>query len=289
MRELTLHNLIHRVDALPEVPQVAFRVIQLLNIPDTAVSQLAELIGADQALTAKLLRLCNSAYYGLSRKVTTVSEAIMIVGFSAVKSMVLMITTQSTMNKGLLGYRIKPGEFWLHSLGAAESARLIARQCNDPREEECFTAGLIHDIGKMVLNQCALPEVYRATNLMQKENISIYAAEARVLGFNHAEAGATLADRWKFPPLLVDAIRYHHDFENTPSDNLPFIITLANAISKLLYDPSLEGSTALRLHLTPHEALIQKRLGLSLQEIEALLPSIRNQIDKTSELVTTRS
>ena len=281
MRELTLHNLIHRVDALPEVPQVAFRVIQLLNIPDTAVSQLAELIGADQALTAKLLRLCNSAYYGLSRKVTTVSEAIMIVGFSAVKSMVLMITTQSTMNKGLLGYKIKPGEFWRHSLGTAESARLIAKQCGDPREEESFTAGLIHDIGKMVLNQCALPEVYRATNLMQKENISIYAAEARILGFNHAEAGATLADRWKFPPLLVDAIRYHHEFTHALADNLPFIIAVANVTAELLYDDNAEVWT----RLNQHAPLIQQRLGLHLEDLKNLLPQIHAQIDKTSNLV----
>ncbi len=281
MRELTLHNLIHRVDALPEVPQVAFRVIQLLNIPDTAVSQLAELIGADQALTAKLLRLCNSAYYGLSRKVTTVPEAIMIVGFSAVKSMVLMITTQSTMNKGLLGYKIKPGEFWRHSLGTAESARLIARKSRDPREEESFTAGLIHDIGKMVLNQCALPEVYRATNLMQKENISIYAAEARVLGFNHAEAGATLADRWKFPPLLVNAIRYHHEFDNLTEDNLPFIIAVANITAELLH----QESPAHWNQLAKHESLITRRLGLSLESIRELLPHIRQQIDKTSDLV----
>lgn len=285
MRELTLHNLIHRVDALPEVPQVAFRVIQLLNIPDTAVSQLAELIGADQALTAKLLRLCNSAYYGLSRKVTTVPEAIMIVGFSAVKSMVLMITTQSTMNKGLLGYKIKPGEFWRHSLGTAESARLIARKCKDPREEESFTAGLIHDIGKMVLNQCALPEVYRATNLMQKEKISIYAAEARVLGFNHAEAGATLADRWKFPPLLVNAIRYHHEFENLTDDNLPFIIAIANVTAELLHQETSEHWGV----LAKHQSLIASRLGLSLESIRELLPYIRHQIDKTSDLVMTNA
>lgn len=285
MRELTLHNLIHRVDALPEVPQVAFRVIQLLNIPDTAVSQLAELIGADQALTAKLLRLCNSAYYGLSRKVTTVPEAIMIVGFSAVKSMVLMITTQSTMNKGLLGYKIRPGEFWRHSLGTAESARLIARKCKDPREEESFTAGLIHDIGKMVLNQCALPEVYRATNLMQKEKISIYAAEARVLGFNHAEAGATLADRWKFPPLLVNAIRYHHEFENLTEDNLPFIIAIANITAELLHQEAPEHWA----FLAKHQSLIASRLGLTLESIQELLPHIRQQIDKTSDLVMTNA
>lgn len=285
MRELTLHNLIHRVDALPEVPQVAFRVIQLLNIPDTAVSQLAELIGADQALTAKLLRLCNSAYYGLSRTVTTVSEAIMIVGFSAVKSMVLMITTQSTMNKGLLGYKIKPGEFWRHSLGTAESARLIAKQCGDSREEESFTAGLIHDIGKMVLNQCALPEVYRATNLMQKENISIYAAEARILGFNHAEAGATLADRWRFPPLLVDAIRYHHEFNHAPSDNLPFIIAVANVTAELLYHDNPE----MWARLNQHAPLIQARLGIHVDDLKNLLPEIHAQIDKTSNLVMATS
>lgn len=281
MRELSLQNLIQRADELPEVPQIAFRAIELLNDPDTEVSHLAEVIASDQALTAKVLRLCNSAYYGLSRNVTTISEAVMIVGFSSVKSLVLMITTQSTLNKGLLGYKIGPGEFWRHSLCTAESARVLAQQIAYPKTEEGFIAGLIHDIGKMVLNQYALPEVYRATNLSQKEHIPIHQAEQRILGFDHAEAGASLAERWNFPAVLVDSIRFHHDLSQSLQQDQPlsFIVAIANLMAQFIEAPENRIWTEL-------EASKQlEPLHLTITDLKGLLPEIERRVAKTREMI----
>lgn len=285
MRELSLLNLINRVDELPEVPQIAFRAIQLLNNPDTNVNSLAEVIASDQALTAKVLRLCNSVYYGLSRSVTTVSEAVMIVGFSSVKSLVLMITTQSTMNKGLLGYKIGPGEFWEHSLATAETTRFLAKHIAHEKPEECFIAGLIHDIGKMVLNQYALPEVYRATNLSQKEHLPIHLAEQQILGFDHAEVGAALAERWNFPAILVESLRLHHSLaeaSQSPLDNpLPVLVSLSNLIADHLHAPSAQLSQ----EIVKHQELLQNTLKLSGEEIQNLLPSIQRCVRETNALV----
>ncbi len=281
MRELSLQNLIQRADELPEVPQIAFRAIELLNDPDTEVSHLAEVISSDQALTAKVLRLCNSAYYGLPRNVTTISEAVMIVGFSSVKSLVLMITTQSTLNKGLLGYKIGPGDFWQHSLCTAESARVLAQHIDYPKTEEGFIAGLIHDIGKMVLNQYALPEVYRATNLSQKEQIPIHLAEQRILGFDHAEAGAGLAERWNFPPILVDSIRFHHDLLQPLQIESPlaFIVAVANIMAQYI-----EGKEAqIWVDLETSEQLAQ--LNLTVADLKGLLPEIEQRVFKTREMI----
>lgn len=285
MRELSLYNIINRVDELPEVPQIAFRAIQLLNNPDTDVSSLAEVIGSDQALTAKVLRLCNSAYYGLARKVTTVSEAVVIVGFSSIKSLVLMITTQSSMNKGLLGYKIGPGEFWRHSIGTAETARLLAQHTRYAKPEECFIAGLIHDIGKMVLNQNALPEVYRATNLSQKEQLAIHIAEQRILGFDHAGIGAALAERWNFPPVLVESIRRHHSFEplvvEGEASTLPLIVGVSNLLSQ-----AIDSNAPASWHqLEEISELIAQQLELSLEDLRRLAPMIRKRVEETSELV----
>lgn len=285
MRELTLHNLINRVDELPEVPQTAFRAIQLLNNPDTAVSNLAEVISSDQALTAKLLRLCNSAFYGLERKVTTISEAVIIVGFSSIKSLVLMITTQSTLNKGLLGYKMGPGEFWRHSLGTAEASRCLALHIGHEKPEECFIAGLIHDIGKMVLNQYALPEVYRATNLHQKERIPLHMAEQRILGFDHAQVGGALAERWNFPPILVESIQRHHSMETYMEQGkiitLPTLIGVADLVSKAVE----HEDSYVWADLQSHSHILQNVLNLNLEEIKALLPSIKTKIEETSELI----
>ncbi|PKL74946.1 MAG: hydrolase [Candidatus Melainabacteria bacterium HGW-Melainabacteria-1] len=285
MRELTLFNIINRVDELPEVPQIAFRAIQLLNNPETDVSSLAEVISSDQALTAKVLRLCNSAYYGLPRKVTTVSEAVLIVGFSSIKSLVLMITTQSSMNKGLLGYKIGPGEFWRHSIGTAETARILAQQLKQAKPEECFIAGLIHDIGKMVLNQHALPEVYRATNLSQKEQQPIHLAEQRILGFDHADIGAALAERWNFPPILVESIRRHHSLEALYLDGslmlLPSIVGISNLLAR-----AVDGERPVDWAALASQAeVMASQLNMSFADLQQLAPAIRSRINDTSELI----
>lgn len=286
MRELTLQNLINRVDELSEVPQIAFRAIELLNNPDTDVSGLAEVISSDQALTAKLLRLCNSVYYGLPRKVTTISEAVMIVGFTSIKSLVLMITTQSTLNKGLLGYKIGPGDFWRHSLNTAETARFLAQKIGYAKPEESFIAGLIHDIGKMVLNQYALPEVYRATNLAQKERLPIFQAEQKILGFDHAEVGAGLAERWNFPPVLVESIRRHHSFEpyqeGTVTQLLPSLVGLSNLIAK----QSPQAPEALWLQLKSHSTLLLD-MQLSVEQLKTWFPEIEHKMLDAWEMIIT--
>jgi putative nucleotidyltransferase with HDIG domain len=284
MRELTLQNLINRVDELPEVPQIAFRAIQLLNNPETDVSSLAQVISSDQALTAKVLRLCNSAFYGLSRQVTTISEAVVIVGFSSLKSLVLMLTTQSSMNKGLLGYKIGPGEFWRHSLNTAEITRFLAQHTGANNPEEAFIAGLIHDIGKMALNQYALPEVYRATNLSQKERLPIHEAETQVLGFDHADVGAALTERWNFPPVLVEAIRRHHSFAayaptGTP-EALPLLVSTANLLAQ-----SLEHDHPLNWNELQGRAPLLDPLGLSVEQLRNLLPGLRQRVTEANEML----
>jgi HD-like signal output (HDOD) protein len=283
MRELTIESILSRVDELPEVPQIAFKAIQLLNNPDTQVSHLAEVISSDQALTAKLLRLCNSAFYGLARKVTTISEAVMIVGFSSIKSLVLMITTQTTMNKGLLGYKIGPGEFWTHSIGAAEVSRVLGQMIDYPEPEECFIAGLIHDIGKMVLNQYALPEVYKATNLHLKSQIPLYEAEKAILGFDHAAIGGALTEQWNFPPVLVESIRRHHTFESYYESGVLHPLPLIVATANLLVDLFHEKGEA-RQKFLAHEALISEVLDIDEAYLPELLPDLQRRVEETSQL-----
>lgn len=285
MRELSIRNILNRVDELPEVPQTAMRAIQLLNDPDTDVGKLAEVISSDQALTAKVLRLCNSAFYGLSRKVTTISEAVMIVGFSSVKSLVLMITTQSTLNKGLLGYKLNAGEFWEHSIASAEISRSLALNLKHHEPEECFIAGLIHDIGKIVLNQYALPEVYKATNLHLNTKIPLYEAENKILGFNHAEIGAALAERWNFPPLLVESIKRHHSFEalleNEKPALLPTLVATSNLLASMLREDKKNQAL---VTFREHANIIHEVLGIQESHLERLLPNLQKKVEETRQL-----
>lgn len=257
MRSITIDSILGRVDDLPELPQVASKILQLINDPETSAQDLAQIISTDQALTARVLRLCNSAYYGFSRKVTTVSEGVTILGFSAIKSLVLIATAYGTVSQSLIGYGLKPGELWSHSLATGEYARTIARQLDYESPEVAFTAGLLHDIGKIVLNAHALPEIYRANNLCMGQQIPVHEAEVQVLGFSHAEVGAKLAEKWNLPAILCEAIAGHHD---APAESVPHLAVIVNLAShmadkdepsmpvNLLSALGLDDVTALRLH-----------------------------------------
>lgn len=282
MRELSIQHILNRVDELPELPQIAFKAIQLLNDPDTDVGKLANVISSDQALTAKLLRLCNSAFYGLSRKVTTISEAVLIVGFSSIKSLILIISTQNSLNKGLLGYKISPGDFWRHSLATAEISKYLAEMIHFPEPEECFIAGLLHDIGKMVLNQFALPEVYKATNLCAKTQIPLHVAEKQTIGFDHTMVGGGLAEMWNFPHVLVNAIRQHHTvlLEHDPkAPLLSMIVALANVLVQMLEKDPLAYT-----YFREHADYIEEVLGLSESDLPVLLPKLEKKVDEACQM-----
>ena len=144
---------------------------------------------------------------------------------------------------------------------------------------------MIHDIGKMVLNQYALPEVYRATNLSQKEQIPIYLAERRILGFDHAEAGAGLAERWNFPPVLVESIRLHHDLAQplTIDNPLSFIVAIANLMGQFIDD----GNSQVWSDLAACEQLAE--LKLTVADLKGLLPEIEQRVSKTRDMIMTVS
>ena len=273
MRSLSIESILDKVDELPEIPQIAIQVMNVVNDPDSNVMDLSNIVSKDQGLTAKLLRLCNSAFYGVSRKITTVTDAVSILGFNTVKSIVLMATTYNTVNKSLSGYGLKQGELWEHSLYSAHTARYIADLVKYNDMEEAFIAGLLHDIGKIVLNQHALPEVFRATNLSKAQETPLYKAEQDIIGFDHAMTGAALAERWNFPVILVESIKSHHEVDNITDENILGAITmLANIIALI----SKDGVNDMTLALIPNKIL--NVLGISDFGLNRTIMTITNDI-----------
>lgn len=269
MRSVTLESILSQVDNLPELPQVASKILQLLNDPGSSSHDLARVIASDQALTAKVLRLANSAYYGVSRKVTTVNDAVTILGFSALKSLILIATAYGAVSQSLIGYGLKAGELWLHSLLSAELSKLLAERTQVAEPEEAFTAGLLHDIGKVALNQLVLPEIYRAVRMVEHEGIPLYEAEVEILGFHHGTVGACLAEKWNLPAILCEAIGQHHTPSLASPALLPSTVALANALA-LGDDPD-------RLLLNLHDLVWEETPGLieraqaSMEEMNLLL------------------
>lgn len=216
MERLEVRDFLKKIEKLPTLPGIAMKIVQTANNPKSAADDLSRLIMSDQSLAAKVLRLVNSAYYGIRNKVASVKQAIVILGFNTLKSLALSTAIMDKFATTGTIEGFSRGMFWKHSLGVAITNRLIARRIVTQKEmeENFFMAGLLHDIGKVVLDQYFHEDFLRVINQMRATGQSFYRAEVEVNGLTHAEIGGMLASQWQLPEELVDAIRFHHTPEN---------------------------------------------------------------------------
>jgi len=192
------------VKNLPTLPGIVTKLTRMAEDPDTSTEQMGKVIGRDHILTAKLLRLVNSAFYGFPQTISSLNSAIIILGFNVVKSLIISASIFEIMEEQDL-------ELWEHSLGCAVVCNILARRLGVNEPEEISTAGLIHDIGKVAVKMELPREHDRITRMVQDEAISRREAEHKILGLDHAEAGAWLAASWNLPARLVEPIACHHD------------------------------------------------------------------------------
>ena len=220
---MTPESLVQDTHTLFSLPDVAFRVSELIDRPDTRPADLAEVILCDPALAARLLRLVNSAYYALPNAVDTVSQAIHLIGQRELRDLV-MATSAVNLFKGLPPEQINMEQFWFHSIACGIAARELARRCHLPEGERLFLAGLLHGIGKLIFyTQCA--NQYREVlQLAERERLSIVAAERQVFGFTYAEVSAALLKIWRFPERLWMAVAHHLEPAGAPSYWLEAVI-----------------------------------------------------------------
>jgi len=207
---LTIDALIRNMDSLPPFPRNLVALTQLLDQPDGDVDQVVALIQYDPALTAIVLRLCNSAYFGTASPASDLHEATTRLGFNGIFQLVVSLGASALLRPAQKGYGIEAGELWRHSVTAALIGKCIAQERND-NPSLVFTACLLHDIGKIVLSrslEAQYDQVLAETKRCQSPMVVV---EQSLLGFDHAEVGGRLLERWQFPPRLVEAVRCHHD------------------------------------------------------------------------------
>lgn len=210
MSQGNLEKVIHRVGELPAMPEVATEVIRLTDDPGVDIGEVGEVIQQDPALTAKLLQVSNSAYYGMRQVVGTVKLALVILGVSEVRNIVLALSVFDAFGgKGKVEELTRDG-FWNHSFRVGAIAKRLGSHFELSFQGEDFVAGLLHDIGKLVLwNQLEeeYQDIYHAS---KQDGADLYALELDALGFDHADAGAALLRYWDMPETLADAVAYHH-------------------------------------------------------------------------------
>lgn len=196
--------------ACPTLPTVIAQMIGLIDRPDTSARDMAGLIGTDQVLTATVLKLANSAAYGYPRGIGTVDHAIEVLGCETVKSLGLNASVLDRFAGRGIYTTFDRQRFWEHTIACAVGARFLAGKLHSRMGEEAYTAGLLHDIGRLILSQFFPEEFSRILTLARNDEMYIGEAEKRILGVTHTEIGAWLAEKWHLPQRLVDAIYYHH-------------------------------------------------------------------------------
>jgi len=209
----SIQDVIRKIDRLPQLPEAALRLVKLMEDPDISAHNIAEVVKVDPELTSQVLRLCNSAHYGLRQKVETVQQAVAMIGFKALKSMVYVIISKFALDHRVEGYGLEKGALWYNSLACAVYAKDLAKRIGKTDGEMAFTAALLRDIGKIVIGEYVGPAYQQIEVMAQERQIDFCDAEQQVLGFNHNIVGKQVAEKWALPDYIVKTIQY----KNKPS------------------------------------------------------------------------
>lgn len=224
---------------LPTLPMIALQVSRLASNPFSGMSEIVRIIRNDPPLTTKILRVANSAFYGMPRRIESLNMALVVLGMRELNNLVTCITVLRTFPPTSGGRSFDRRMFWEHSAGCGEIARVIATRLHLRLHGIEFTAGLLHDVGKIVFEQHLHESFLAAVQLTESEGLSSVEAERRTIGVDHAEIGAWLAEKWSLPPAIVEAIRYHHQSGLAPEfSTLTAVIRLADLFTTVLLDSS---------------------------------------------------
>jgi putative nucleotidyltransferase with HDIG domain len=199
-----LKTITKRIESLPTLPQVVQKLTRMVESPDVTAKEVGKLISSDQVLSAKVLKLVNSPFYGFPGRISSISHAIILLGFNVIKGVVLSASVFDLMEKSMVG-------LWEHSLGSAVVSGTISRTLGLNEPEEISTAALLHDIGKVLVRVSLSDDYEKIASLVQSKKCTFREAEIEVLGVDHAEIGSWLAEEWGLPERLSIPITYHHD------------------------------------------------------------------------------
>lgn len=238
-----------RIDQLKPLPGIARKIISGIEDSESSLSDLEQYILKDQALTANVLKVCNSAYYGFQYRISSIKRAVSLIGSKTLKNIVLAAALYDLYNDRFDGYSLRKGELMKHSLCCAMVAELIASEKKIKDLDVVFTAGLLHDMGKVVLDQYAFEKFNLIMDLVINENVPFLGAENRILGYDHAQVGGLVAKEWNLPEVLREAVSFHHQPEKAEENpEVVSIVHIADVISSMVGVGAGADGLANRVH-----------------------------------------
>ena len=224
-------EIIQSIKDLPSMPQAVIKIRELISDPNSDTNQVAAIIETDQAIAAKVLKMANSAFYGMSRKISSIHQASLLLGYRTLGEIVTMAGAADILSRRMPGYGYNSLELWQHSLSVAFISKMIADMKFKDLSHEAHTAGLIHDVGKIILDRHVLENKDQITAYMAHFGKTFLDAEHYFFGCDHAEIAAEVCETWKIPEKINLAIRCHHHPSRSNGDELSYVLHMADNIS----------------------------------------------------------
>lgn len=281
---MTAIALVQKVKNLPPVSHAALKLISLLDKPSVDNDDIVQVLKFDTVLTARLLKACNAPSFALGEPVSSVDQAVLMLGHQEILHVVLTLAFGSVMTVSSSAYTMEVNKLWEHSLVAATAAEIVLEQIPelDAQPGVAFTASLLHDIGKLVMGQALAPEeLAEIRDRVERKQISGIDAEKEVMGVDHSEIGATLLEKWRLPENIVEAVANHHRPVVKPQARLSTTVHLTNSIAHQASPPPGQNS----YDLLVSEA-VRETFGVTDQKLETMTTAARASFDRVERFMS---
>jgi putative nucleotidyltransferase with HDIG domain len=274
-------KIMKEVSLFPSVPRTAFKLRALFHKMDVSIAEIEEILRHDPGLSANVLRVANSAFSGLSTKVGSLKQAVMLLGIERFAQIAVSASMKKTMENAAEGYEMSPGELWLHSIAAANIAESLAKNRKIDRTYDVFTSALLHDIGKLVLSKFLKEELQKIKNITAND-VPLDVAEHMILGTDHAEIGALILSKWSLPFDIVNAVRWHHCPERIENSHIKSdMVYLSNQMCQSNTNNDIANG-----HFAMPSSVVLQRLGIQFDQYRAMAKKAHRWMQKLSEKLT---
>jgi len=276
--KVLMEKIMQTVEDLPPMPNVVMKSQEVLADPNSSVKDLSSILEMDQSIVSKVLKLANSAYYGLSGRVSSIHHASSLLGQKILGEIITMAGVSGFLANAMEGYQQEAGELWRHSIATGICSRIIADKRKPEISNEAYMAGLLHDVGKIILDPYVLERRKEFDDFLEDEEHIFLDAEKEILGFDHTEIASEVCKKWNIPKPIIFAIRYHHSPSLSQGNELSYLTHAADYIA--IMSGIGYGDDTL---LNEMEEDVMDFLNLTQEEISGILLEVIESVEKVTQ------
>jgi putative nucleotidyltransferase with HDIG domain len=278
-----INRILKSIDTIPAFPATGNKVAQLLGKTDYSVLQVANVIKYDPSITANILKMANSAYFGSQHKISTINDAVMYLGQKNLLRAIQTAGISKYYKKGTSGYFDKANDLWEHSVAVALMSQILSKKITGDENTTLYTAALLHDVGKIIMGEFVRDEMKKILMLVSEHHMSFLEAEETVLGINHADLGGKIAEHWNFPIEIRDAISFHHrpDLLEREDKIMPWIVYMADEACLMMgIGSSVEGLAQRAV------SELLKKFNLRMRDLEKSMVLLSDDLNSARDLIS---